>query len=359
MLVRIRRNGNNKTEFTKNHFKQRLIFLERIVDNTIKTFNNTKDKMIYRVDREAIPSNKSYVVILNHSKKYQNNPDNFLIEEEVHTFNTYYGIIYKEPSLKLSVKDLDLENIIFIEDYNFNIIYNQLNRSSTFFENYNRYQSYSIFGNDMYRTTVDSIQEKIDAPNPKYYTLEEQKHADESLDTMKERVLNNYKNHLNAPLLALSLRELADNNTRVAHLNITMNSIDIIVDDEIKDKLKKDIYYLVSSIKYDMELWGISKIVGLMTSDKGFNFYQINTLIQMNPQLTQSCVRMFLECFQNRYDEIFKSMVFYLEGMHDLSLYFSLAPIENIIEISVQKFSKNKLEMIQQDIHDQLINTIF
>ena len=79
----------------------------------------------------------------------------------------------------------------------------------------------------------------------------------------------------------------------------------------------------------------------------------------MNSILTQTCVNMFLECFQNRYDEIFKSMIFYLEGMQDLSIYFSLAPIENIIEISVQKFSKNKLEMIQQDIHDQLINTIF
>lgn len=303
---------------------------------------------------------------MNYCRKFQNNPDNKLIEEEIHTFNTYYGSLYLNPNNNLSIeqirtiraRDLSLDSIIFIDDYNFNIIYNKLNTNSNYFENYNRYQNNTNYS-PMYRTTVDSICESMDCPHPKYYTMEEQKHAEYFEESMRELLIKNYKNSVHTPLLSIPLRELKDDNTKIGELTLVLNNLTIIRDSESRDKLKQDIYHLISSIKYDMEFCGISKIVGIITSDKGFNFYQMNTVIQMNPQLTQTCVSMFLENFQNRYEEIFQAMVLHLLDGNKLSIYFLLEPIQNIVEISLEERDKNKLELLQQDIHDQLVNTIF
>lgn len=140
---------------------------------------------------------------------------------------------------------------------------------------------------------------------------------------------------------------------------ILNNNIGLLLPKEEKQKLREDIYYLVSSIKYDMELTGVSKIVGLLTPDKGFNITQINTIIRMNPKLTETSVKMFFELFQNRYEEIYLSMVFAMGGLDGLSLYLALEPIQNTVEVSIHQTNQNKLEILQQDIHDQLVNTMF
>ena len=363
MFVRFKGKGNNFQNYVKNFNKQRLIFLERLIEN------NTERKINYNEISNFRSFNHRFVVVLNYCKKLQNNPDNHLIEEEVHTFNTYYGCLYVEPNKsvgnidlndwkKLRSSEISMNSTIFIEDYNFNIIYNQTNKVSNYYENYNRYQNNSIYS-PTFRTSIDSIEEMLDCPHPKYYTMEEQKYADNYGESMRELLMKNYNKSTYTPLLSFPISELVDENTKIGELTLVLNNLTIIQDAEDRDKLKADIYNLISSIKYDMEFCGISKIVGLITSDKGYNFTQMNTVIPMNDQLTKTCVSMFLENFQNRYEEIFQAIVTYLLYNQRLTILFSLEPIQNIVEVSIEEGNKNKLEMLQQDIHDQLINTIF
>lgn len=332
MLVRFKRDTLLKNPL---YNQQRLIFLEKIIDNT-----------------ETLPGVTS-VIILNYSVAYQNNPDNILVEEEVHTFNTYYGHITE------SKENLTLGSVIWINDFHYNIVYNQLNRISNYFENYSRYSNLDM--SPTYRTSVDSKIIELDCPHPKYYTLDEQKlDYGDSRESMKNILINHYKKGITGDLFFVRLGDLKDQYTKMGELKIILNNnIGLLLPKEEKQKLREDIYYLVSSIKYDMELTGVSKIVGLLTPDKGFNITQINTIIRMNPKLTETSVKMFFELFQNRYEEIYLSMVFAMGGLDGLSLYLALEPIQNTVEVSIHQTNQNKLEILQQDIHDQLVNTMF
>lgn len=331
MLVRYKRDYMVKNPLFN---QQRLIFLEKIVNDTGR-----------------LPGETS-VIILNYSIGFQNNPDNALIEEEVHTFNTYYGYTTETK------ENLSLGSVIWINDFHYNIVYNQLNRVSKYFENYSRYSNLDT--SPTYRSSIDSKIIELDCPHPRYYTLDEQKSDyGDSRDTMKNILLDHYKRGITGNLFFVRLGELKDQYTRMGELTIILNNnIGLLLPNDEKQKLREDIHYLIASIKYDMELTGISKIVGLLTPDKGFNITQLNTVIRMSPLLTEVSVKMFFELFQNRYEEIFLSMV-YAGGVNGLSLYLALEPIQNVVEVSVYHANQNKLEILQQDIHDQLVNTMF
>lgn len=333
MLVRFKREHVLRNPLFN---QQRLIFLEKIVDETGKSI--TSD---------------TQVIILNYSTNRQSNPDNGLIEEEVHTFNTYYGTTNENP------KDLTLGSVIWINDFHFNIVYNQLNRVSKYFENYTRYSNLDF--SPTYRSTIDSKMIELDCPHPKYYTMDEQKmDYGDGVQSMKKILIDHYKRGVTGNLFFVSLKELKDPHTRMGELTIVINSqLSLLLPQDEKKKLREDIHYLISSIKYDMELTGISKIVGLLSPDKGFNITQINTVIQMNPHLTETAVKMFFELFQNRYEEIYLSMVYAYGGIEGLTLYLALEPIQNVVEVSIYQSHQNKLELLQQDIHDQLVNTMF
>lgn len=356
----MQRCGGAQTPFTKLFNKSRLIFLEKVLEKITNKNGQVSYILLSGKANKISEPNKRKVLIINYSVYEQSNPDNNLIEEQVHTFNTYYGNIYLlsyfNPNVS-DLKNLSLNDRIVLDDFNYNVIYNQVNRNSRYYENYTRYTQ--LEHSDAYRQTLDSIIEKIDCPQPKYFTMQESRHHGCN-ESMKDILLNSYMNNKTDNLLSFPLAELSDENTKISELTIVMNNLNqpYLSTDE-KTKLKEDLYFLIGGIKYDMEITGISKITGLMTAINGFNLHEIRTQIQLNPQLTSLCVKQFLENLQSRYEEIFSSMVLFLPNNIDLQLYFNLEPINNVLEISFSRTDTNKLEMLQNDIHESLINTMF
>lgn len=348
-------NGNKPKNI---YDKKRVIFLESTFKK-VKNENGIIQILPLQNGRIVIPNVRN-ITVSNISRTIQNHPDNAIITEEVLTSNMYFGTITMDLDVKeYNSKNIRKNNFIQFYDYNFNIVFNTINQTKTWFETYNRFSPFSR--QSLYRELANR-EIHIRCPIPKYYTYEEQKAVDNTYEDMATLIDENIKNHNKSNcLFSCKVEDLIDENTYFSELNLIFNNFSELFNvgyENFRLTLSQDIQRIVASLRYDMDNFGVQSMICIMTSKKGFNITQMFSRVQYNPILEKQLIQIMLDCTQRIYEEQFKSLSFQLGNSFDLQLFLFLEPINNVIQVYLEDSNGDKTDMSAYSVQENICNSL-
>lgn len=347
--------------------KLRMIFIEKIY-TVMMTSKGIIQKEVIRDKNKIASPTQDNLTIYNSCTIQQTNPDDTLILEEAHYYHTYFGQIeYRKPAMPQALDHLDRklnanmftgDDEIIINDYNFNIIFNQVNRTQTWPEVYSRYGT--LRREPAVRTLSDRLID-LHTPIPEYYTYDEQKYFEPETESMDEMIKNYYQADRPDRLYRTKLSKLLDETTNISSMIIRFNDVTGFLSKEGGEVLRvhfvDHLYRLIGSIKYDLENYGLALTLIIMTSKNGFDIKQLNTKIQYNPVLQKTIVNDFYTMVGKHYEEQFKSIAADFPSNIDLQLFLLLEPFMNTVTVYINDTQK-QTNLSQRDVNDSIITEL-